>query len=44
MTTADQRAQTCPTCDADQSTAPGRYCDQPCHADVLLELVNKGDE
>jgi len=26
MTTADQRAQACPTCDADPSTAPGRYC------------------
>ncbi len=26
MTAADQRAQACPTCDADPSTAPGRYC------------------
>ena len=26
MTSHDQRAQTCPTCDADPSTAPGRYC------------------
>ncbi len=26
MTTADQRAQACPTCDADPHAAPGRYC------------------
>lgn len=26
MTTPGQRAQACPTCDADPSTAPGRYC------------------
>ena len=26
MTTADQRAQACPACDADPSAAPGRYC------------------
>ena len=26
MTTPDQRAQACPTCDADPSAAPGRYC------------------
>ena len=26
MTTAEQRAQTCPECQADPSTAPGRYC------------------
>ena len=26
MTAPGQDAQACPTCDADQSTAPGRYC------------------
>ncbi len=26
MTTPGQDAQACPTCDADPSTAPGRYC------------------
>ena len=26
MTTADQRAQTCPACDADPHAAPSRYC------------------
>jgi len=26
MTTPGQRAQACPTCDADPSAAPGRYC------------------
>lgn len=26
MTTPEQRAQTCPTCDADPHAAPGRYC------------------
>ena len=30
MTTPGQDAQACPTCDADQSTAPGRYCTRPC--------------
>ncbi len=26
MTTPDQDAQACPTCDADPSAAPSRYC------------------
>lgn len=26
MTTADQRAQTCPECATDPHAAPGRYC------------------
>ena len=51
MTTPGQDAQACPTCDADPSTAPGRYCaprrclcaHDSCPA-YPLELANKGAE